>query len=546
MTIDALLQRYDVDIPHARHVADQALALFDEAKRAHGLPRKARHLLEIGALLHNVGLNIDQPLHHIIGRDIVLDVGLAHLANLDDDERAVVACLVAFHRKKVRPRLEPAYLRLGKKDQQTALRLAALLRVADGLDYTGTQTTRLHTCKIGDSEVLLRLAGPDAEENGARALKKADLWRKVLGSQVTVDVATSAATDGATAGVGASVAAAGVLANVAPNVGQTLLADDPRAGAPAASTMRLAAAAFQPAQTTTDTLAELGRRLLRNYFQKFLAQEDGVRADKDPEAVHDMRVATRRMRAVLQTIAGVAPTDQVRHFRRELQRAARTLSPVRDGDVLLLHLASYRAALPEDARSGADALVTAVERERQAGRAALLDYFASERYATFQREFAAFMTDEAKGWRRTLRVRDLAGSIIWQRYEALRAYETHIDPEGDQSSQIEALHQARIEGKRLRYVLEMFDEPLQGQASHCIAPIAALQEQLGTLQDIAVATDYVGRLDLDAPTQPAAEAYLASRDAAGAHLFSGSFPGCWRHLLSETYRRDLTHLLLAL
>ncbi|NTU86380.1 MAG: HD domain-containing protein, partial [Chloroflexales bacterium] len=139
MNISTLLDTYKVDRPHARQVADLAMALFDAVAQRYSLPAAQRRLVEIGGLLHNVGLTTDPPAHHLVGRDIVLRHAIE---DLTPRERALVACMVAFHRKKVRPQLEPAYLALGKKGQREALQLAAILRVADGLDYAQSTSSR--------------------------------------------------------------------------------------------------------------------------------------------------------------------------------------------------------------------------------------------------------------------------------------------------------------------------------------------------------------------------------------------------------------------
>src|SRR4029079_11409438 len=65
------------------------------------------------------------------GRDLALD---APIAGLSADEQAIVASVAAFQREKLRPNREPAFLRLGERDQHVALSLAAILRIADLLD----------------------------------------------------------------------------------------------------------------------------------------------------------------------------------------------------------------------------------------------------------------------------------------------------------------------------------------------------------------------------------------------------------------------------
>lgn len=185
ITVADLLNSYQVDQAHARQVANLALALYDAVAARYELPAGRRRLLEIGGLLHNVGMTTDPPAHHLVGRDIVLRHAIEDLSTR---ERAMVACMVAFHRKKVRPQLEPAYLALGKKGQHEALQLSAILRVADGLDYSQSQGTALVCAEHEGAGLLLRLAGPHAAGDGARAVAKADLWARVFDETIGVEV----------------------------------------------------------------------------------------------------------------------------------------------------------------------------------------------------------------------------------------------------------------------------------------------------------------------------------------------------------------------
>lgn len=515
--IDHMLDTYRVDLAHARHVADLALALFDGTRALHELNRRARRLLELGALLHNVGLNIDQPTHHLVGRDIVLDDGLAVL---EPGERAIIACLVAFHRKKVRPHEEPTFLRLRKKDQATVLRLAALLRIADGLDYSGSQRTRIQHCEVRGAEVALTIAGPDSEEDGARAHKKSDLLRKTLHAAVVITIEPDSLEEAAPAEVAA-----------------------PEDEAAPEDDMPPLASSFSP-------VADVSRRILRANFQKLLEHERIALADKDIEGVHQMRVATRHMRAVLQIVAGAAPQQQVRHFRKELQRVARALSGVRDCDVLLEQAEAYRASLAEpeeETRAGMAPLIETLKRERATARATMLEYLHGERYATFKHEFAAFVTDSPRGWATDVRLRDMLGSSIWQRYEALRARIDVLEAAGDaHSADMEDLHQARILGKRLRYVLEVADEVIDTKTvNKAVKPLKELQEHLGALQDMAVEADYVRGLDAEVAAWPVLAGYVSSRDEERTRLLD-EVPRYWQRMGNKTYRRALAELLVSL
>ncbi|HMN27468.1 MAG TPA: CHAD domain-containing protein [Caldilineaceae bacterium] len=242
-------------------------------------------------------------------------------------------------------------------------------------------------------------------------------------------------------------------------------------------------------------LTETARRSLQRFFDKLLACEETVLAGEDATGVHQMRVATRRLRASLQVLEGVYDHKLIRRHRRGLRQIAQSLGAVRDGDVFLAHIALYRHSLPRRARNALKPLVGAVAAERSQARQLLLKELTGKEYPKFKQRFSAFLTTPGKGELPspeagvTQRVRDFAGSAIWRRYELWRAYETVLPGGSDQS-----LHQARIAGKQMRYTIEFFADTLGPQVQQVLAPLIALQDGLGVLQDGVTARSHIAAL----------------------------------------------------
>ncbi len=529
--VEELLDTYRVDVAHARQVADLALALFDAVAERYELLPAQRRLLEIGALLHNVGMTTDPPEHHLVGRDIVF---YQEIDDLSPRERAVVACMVAFHRKKVRPELEPAYLALGRRGQRDALRLSAILRVADGLDYSQSQTTRLLAVTPADDGLTLTLSGPYAAEDGARAIAKADLWRKVFGEPLQAQV------EGAEAA--ASLAPASPDGPAAGEMEEAETTVTPAPGTPDGPAVDEAEEVAVPGRWYADPeapLAELGRVLLRRHLRRLRLAEREVRADAPIESVHDLRVATRRLRATLRLLTPVFAPGGLRAYGKGLGRLAGVAGPVRDRDVLLADLAGRAPALPEETQPAVAALSERLREERDKAFTALIAFLESNAYAEFLREFATLM-NESDGWDDRPRVCDLAGSTIWRHYEILRAHDRGGLPED-----AEELHAMRIDGKRLRYVLEFFAETLGSRADEVIKPLTAFQDHLGVLNDISVARHILAPHADDPRAGPAVAAYLALCEQQVAQL-DADLPARWEKLTGLDYRRDLAACLVGL
>jgi CHAD domain-containing protein len=499
-------------LPHAQRTQALALALFDHADAAHHLPMHSRRLLQQAAAYYSAARQADGERPDRLGRDLAL---AAPIPDLSSEDQAIVASVVGLQRAKLRPKRETVFLRLGGKEQQLALGLAAILRLADALD--AQPATSLHIL-IDDSDVTLLVGGEGAAEVANHADERADLWRDRIGP-LTIRV-----TDLDTLG---SATAIGVNGHDAAPA-QDLLLSVPDAPDHAIG---------------GEPIAEAARRQLRRFFDKLLAREDAVRDDEDVEDVHQMRVATRRIRASLQVVEGVYDPKQIRRYRRGLRRVGRSLGAVRDGDVFLEHVVAYRDTLGADAQPQLEPLLAAVTDERAKAREQLLADLDSKRYTKLKQAFALFLTTPdadtvASESGLTPRVRDFAGSAIWQRYEQWRAYETVLAGATD-----ETLHQARIAGKRLRYTLEFFAEALGPHVEQVLSPLIELQECLGALQDVVTARAHVAALGL--ADDGGAQAYLTARDAEhAAHL--AELPRKWEKVASATYRRRLFELIVKL
>lgn len=127
----ALMEAQDIDPPHAKQVARLALQLFDATRYLHKLGVNERFMLEAAGLLHDLGHNRDPLTHHKHSRDMILE---AELPVFTERERRIIACVARYHRKAHPKPAHRVYADLRHKDKVIVSRLAAVLRVADGLD----------------------------------------------------------------------------------------------------------------------------------------------------------------------------------------------------------------------------------------------------------------------------------------------------------------------------------------------------------------------------------------------------------------------------
>jgi triphosphatase len=234
------------------------------------------------------------------------------------------------------------------------------------------------------------------------------------------------------------------------------------------------------------TIRAVALAVLRRHFATMLAKEPGTRLGDDIEELHDMRVASRRLRAAIALFEDVLP-ETVLGLKDELAWIGRQLGAVRDLDVQLEQLESWiDAAAPED-RVPLEALRSVLEAQRSDARREMLEALESRRYDSFVRRFG-----------RTLRARHAVRSgpaslpalavvpdLIDARWAAVRKAAKHIDS----SATAEDYHRLRIRCKRFRYALEFLTDVYAGRARPVLKQLVVLQDILGLHQDAVVAIE---------------------------------------------------------
>ena len=180
----ALGRRFGFDEAHATQVARLALVLYDGLARLHGLPPRAREILQAAALLHDVGHAVSVHSHH---KHTYYLVANADLPGFPDRERELVALVARYHRRshpgRGRRDLEP----LSSSELRTVRKLVAILRVADALDRSHQQHVKGLQVSARGRGVDLKVAarGPlDLELWDAE--REAPLFRRVFSRQLSV------------------------------------------------------------------------------------------------------------------------------------------------------------------------------------------------------------------------------------------------------------------------------------------------------------------------------------------------------------------------
>ncbi|MBN1486103.1 MAG: CHAD domain-containing protein, partial [Anaerolineae bacterium] len=316
--------------------------------------------------------------------------------------------------------------------------------------------------------------------------------------------------------------------------------------------------------TAGDTMTAAAHKTLSYFFKQMLYHEPGTRLGEDIEELHDMRVATRRMRAAISIFETYLCTDNMSTIVKGLRNTGRALGRTRDLDVFWEKTEAYLKTHPPRSRPDLTLLHIAWENEREKARAKMLEYLDSKKYRRFIQDFAAFTQAEPamyapprmeeEGEPIPWYVRDVVPVLTYQELAAVYAYDDWV---GKPTTPLEYYHRLRIASKRLRYTLEYFKEILSVESHGLIKQIKVIQDHLGAIQDAIVARDLLKdfliwgtwkhrQKETVVPTgpveAPGVELYLKSREEELGQRLE-TFPLLWESFRSSDFNSTLAYVI---
>lgn len=192
------------DTTHGEQVRKLAASLFRQLRDVHQLTERQGVVLEVAALLHDVGEVVNTRGHH---KHSEYMIRWGRIPGLLDEERELVALAARCHRKPVSDvKKVVAEAALSKEQRGQLRRIAALLRLADGLDTEHRQRVSQIVCtRMGDAIVLDLTVRDGPSRDDGQLLRKADLFREEFGLDVRLTIAKDD-------GVAAAAASGGMMA----------------------------------------------------------------------------------------------------------------------------------------------------------------------------------------------------------------------------------------------------------------------------------------------------------------------------------------------
>jgi CHAD domain-containing protein len=283
----------------------------------------------------------------------------------------------------------------------------------------------------------------------------------------------------------------------------------------------------------TPPTADVVRRAIKRSYARLIQNETGVFAGDDPEAVHQARVASRRLRSDLKTFEPFLDRQWTTELRAELRWLGADLGAVRDIEVLRDRLDDHATELsPHDAET-ARRVLRRLDADWAAARAALTASLRQPRYAELTAALALAASQPRFLLGACAAADDALAPVIRKRWRKLAraVHKLGSNPSDD------ALHAVRIRAKRCRYAAEAA-EPVFGKPARRFArALTRVQDVLGEQHDAVTATVWLSKAAPEcSPTEAYALGRIAQIERTAARAARDEFFDVWPRVSKKRLR----------
>ncbi len=319
-------------------------------------------------------------------------------------------------------------------------------------------------------------------------------------------------------------------------------------------------AARRPVLSADDPVLAACERVLRYHIDGLHEATERLLGDPVPQAVRRALIAAHRVRIALELFGDHLPPRTARRLHRGLRGTARALDHLGDQDLVLAHVTDAQVAATDEDRPAFDALLEAIEAERQAAwqsvalrlRGALhqqwarraerlLDLLAAQVQAGLTvgdhaREEPDDYLDEEPERPSRDRLRHLLGSTLWSRYEALRAYDSVVGQAGD-----ELLHPLGVACSALQFALGLAAGCAADEVRPVARPLAEVESHLALLHHVRLTLDALASYPGAAPVAALRERLQTLHDDTLREA-----PERWERIAGPAYRAGLAQVVASI
>ncbi|NCC51903.1 MAG: CHAD domain-containing protein [Spartobacteria bacterium] len=467
------------------------MRIFDAVREGAGFIDQDRVLLECAALLHDIGYSTDPPNHAAVSADIVLNEGVQGLTR---QQCQLVAAVVRLHQRNIKKALGHPVFSDVAEEMPRLKKLAAVLRVADGLDHGHIQDTVITAIKPARKYCTITIRSGWYKGNLAWAEAKGDVWNEAMPWVLR-------------------------WKDVAPFRSRT---------------------DYRDVVTLEDSPVGAARKLLYAQYRIIMENREAILcADEspDPEYLHDLRVALRRFRAALDLFEGPLRDTGASAINSKLDALGDELGPIRDSNVwvdFLCREAEKEAVCndpvwPEFYRGqcAADAVLN--------GRLRVI--LARDSFNELINSLVRFLKSELPALMRMEKKRQVCvfgARRLLDVFERIEAYRKTMD-----YSDSEQMHTLRKLCRKERYWTEFLTPVLKGPSRLLGRQLKKIADALGDVHDMDV---HLGTLATSEPEVPfALIAHMKRRRIHAGKMFHRA----WSKLTDKPFRKNVDRHLQA-
>ena len=281
--IDELCRLNFNENSHSLHVCDLALKIFSKTCKSLKMSKQDRVLLEAAALLHDIGYANNPENHPEASADLVLQSGLE---GFNRSETKLIAGIIRLHSGNfhdLQKNPEISDIIKSRKVKQ----LAAILRIADGLDHGHIQNAQIKSFRKRNDLYYLSVDSGGYSGNIKWAQNKSDLWNSVFHIKIKITLSK--------------------------------ITEPP--------------ARYDNVLQINDSFIEAASKLMALHYRIIADNVKGALLGQDPEHLHDIRVAMRRLRSVINIFDKKLFFGTNTAFSVNYKNLLKQLGPIRDIDV---------------------------------------------------------------------------------------------------------------------------------------------------------------------------------------------------------------------
>lgn len=482
-----LCEKYDNETQHTEYVTHLALKLFDRTMKVCGLARNDKRLLEAVCRLHDVSYSQNGKNHADRSAAIVLNEGVS---GFTPSERSIIAGAITLHSGR-RCRVPVRMHMMAGRDREKMLKLAAYLRIADGLDHGHIQSSSIISVSASRAMCEITVREDIYSVNIEMARMKADLWESVFKIPFRIQHVRTDRVYG-------------------PRFGSVL-------------NSRL-------------SLIEYARKLVCILLRLAGDNVEGSMMGVDPECLHDLRVALRRTRAALRFFKPVLKGTTAVELRDSITRVCNRLSVARDSQVWMQFLKEFETGGFGTGRGAWDDYFNAQQTKNEKCLEDLRLFIQSEEFKKPFRQASFFARVEVPRLERERgrQMEDLKAFISLRLYKAF----TRLPrlKKSLKSMDVDELHFVRRKCRRVRYAAEFASPALGPRALTVERKLKDMTDLLGTIHDVDVYLQmYMGN-SLEVSTSLRRHLDSTRRKAMRKAIHE------WRELSSESFRRTVASI----